>query len=149
MPVRNASLPPEIVLGMKAVPRTRHRQSEPLKHQTTDYETVSVEVDGPGDPEKLARALVDPRLGLLRAKGFLRSLDGTLVTLHIVGRRSLVEPAPAWVEGPGRLVCIGLAAEMDRAALLAAIDLHAREISGDKAAELSISPTRIGNRLTG
>ena len=47
--------------------------------------------------------------------------SGEFVTLHVVGRRSAVEPAPAWVEGPGRLVCIGVAAKMDRSAVLAAL----------------------------
>jgi G3E family GTPase len=91
------------------------------EHRTVDYETLSVEIDSPRDAERLARGLADPRLGLLRAKGFIRNFDGTLATLHVVGRRSLVTSAPSWIEGPGRLVCIGLAVEMDRAAILATI----------------------------
>ena len=88
------------------------------EHRTGDYETLSVEIDSPRDAERLASGLTDPGLGLLRAKGFIRRFDGTLATLHVVGRRSVLAPAPSWVEGPGRLVCIGLAAEMDRAAIL-------------------------------
>jgi G3E family GTPase len=115
--VRHAGVAPDIVLG-------RHPQTWPkgsqigfATHQAADYDVVTLEVDGSRDAEGLARALSDPRLGLLRAKGFVRGLDGKLVTLHVVGRRFRVEPAPSWIEGPGRLVCIGVAAEMDRAAI--------------------------------
>jgi G3E family GTPase len=121
LPVQNADIPPDVILGhdpTRQVDKSRMPLSE---HRTADYETLSVEIDSPRDAERLARGLTNPGLGLLRAKGFVRGPDGTLATVHVVGRRSLVAPAPAWVEGPGRLVCIGLAAEMDRAAILAAI----------------------------
>jgi hypothetical protein len=42
--------------------------------------------------------------------------------LHVVGRRALVEPAPDWIEGPGRLVCIGLANQINRSAIEAAVE---------------------------
>jgi G3E family GTPase len=121
LPVRNADIPPDVIIGQnpeRQVDKSRIPLSE---HRTAEYETLSVEIDSPRDAERLACGLTDPALGLLRAKGFIRRPDGTLATLHVVGRRSLVAPAPSWVEGPGRLVCIGLAAEMDRAAILAAI----------------------------
>jgi G3E family GTPase len=120
LPARNASIPPDIIMGRN--PETRHTGHMELHdHETTGFETLSLEIDGPRDADRLAGVLADPRLGLLRAKGFVRGLDGVLVTLQVVGRRALVEAAPSWVEGPGRLVCIGLTAEMDRAAILAAI----------------------------
>jgi G3E family GTPase len=100
-----------------------------LDHQTGDYETLSLEIDRPCDAERLARNLAEPRLGLLRAKGFLRGLDGQLATIHVVGRRSQVELAPAWIEGPGRLVCIGLKAEINRDAILAAFEVQRLQIT--------------------
>jgi hypothetical protein len=42
--------------------------------------------------------LADPRLGLLRAKGFFRTAGGEFVTLHVIGRRSIVEVAPLWID---------------------------------------------------
>jgi G3E family GTPase len=121
LPMRNADIPPDVVIGQNPE-RNADKGRTPLsEHRTEDYETLSVEIDAPRDAERLACGLTDPNLGLLRAKGFIRGLDGTLANLHVVGRRSLVTPAPSWVEGPGRLVCIGLAVEMDRAAILAAI----------------------------
>ena len=121
LPARNASIPPDIVMGRDPEPRRHTAHMELHDHETTGFETLSLEIDGPRDADRLAGVLADPRLGLLRAKGFVRRLDGVLVTLHVVGRRSLVAPAPSWVRGPGRLVCIGLVAEMDRAAILAAV----------------------------
>lgn len=124
LPARNASIPPDIVMGRDPEPRRPTGHMELLDHETTGFETLSFEIDGPRDADRLAAALADPRLGLLRAKGFIRRLDGVLVTLNVVGRRALVAPAPFWVSGPGRLVCIGLAAEMDRAAILAAVTVR-------------------------
>ena len=122
LPARNAKIPGDIILGQSEGPRAGKRQGAFFAHEAADYETLSLEVDGVRDAEQLASRLADPRLGLLRAKGFVRGLDGAFVTLNIVGRRAQVARAPSSVEGPGRLVCIGVAAEMDRAATLAAIE---------------------------
>jgi G3E family GTPase len=120
LPVRNADIPPDVIIGQNPVRQVD--KSRPLsEHRTGDYETLSIEIDSPRDAERLASGLSEPGLGLLRAKGFIRKFDRTLVALHVVGRRWVVAPAPSWVEGPGRLVCIGLAAEMDQAGILAAI----------------------------
>ena len=122
VPAQNASIPPDVVMGHNPRPRFREGHHTVFHtHDTGEYDTLSLEIDGVRDVDRLASALVDPSLGLLRAKGFVRGLDGAFAAVHIVGRRALVEPAPSWIDGPGRLVCIGLAAEMDRAATLAAI----------------------------
>jgi len=121
LPARNAAVPIEIILGGHPESRRADSQRQALEHQTADYATLTLDIPHPVDAEKLARVLSDPRLGLLRAKGFLRNLDGELATLHVVGRRASVEPAPARIEGNGRLVCIGLAAGMDREAIEAAV----------------------------
>ena len=121
VPAQNASIPPDIVMGHRPQPRPREGHTDLHAHDTAKYETLSLEIDGVRDVDRLAGALADSRLGLLRAKGFVRGLDGAFAAIHVVGRRALVEPAPSWIEGPGRLVCIGLAAEIDGAAVLAAI----------------------------
>jgi len=119
LPAQNASVPADVILGSHPRPPQGQHQLPP--HQIDNYQTLSLAIDRPVDAKQVARALVDPRLGLLRAKGFLRCLEGGLVSLQIVGRRTYLDTAPAWIDGPGRLVCIGLAAEMDRAAILAAV----------------------------
>jgi len=121
VPAEKAEIPAEIILGGPPDLRLIAPRLQPPRHRTADYETLNLELDGSVDAGKLGRILADPRLGLLRSKGFLRGSDGAFVTLHVVGRRSQVEPAPSWIDGPGRLICIGFAAEMDRAAILAAI----------------------------
>jgi G3E family GTPase len=121
VPAQNAGIPPDIVMGHHLQPRLREGHADFHAHDTAGYETLSLEIDGVRDVGRLASLLADPRLGLLRAKGFVRGLDGAFATIHIVGHRAVVGPAPSRIEGPGRLVCIGLAAEMDRAATLAVI----------------------------
>ena len=121
LPAQNADVPSQIILGRQPEPQPMAYRIKPPRHRTAGYDALDLEVGCPVDAERLASVLADPNLALLRAKGFLQKLSGEFVTLHVVGRRSVVEPAPAWVEGPGRLVCIGIAAEMDRSAVLAAL----------------------------
>jgi G3E family GTPase len=123
VPAENADIPLEIIVGQHA-PRqgdTRLTSRSGRQH-IADYETLSFGIDAPRDPERLAAALAAMDCGLLRAKGFVRRIDGTFATVHVVGRRALVEPAPDWIEGPGRLVCIGLANQINRSAIEAAVE---------------------------
>jgi G3E family GTPase len=122
VPVQQAKVPLEIVVGQSARQRPDKIRMPPLRHRTSAYETLTFKIDTPRDAERLADDLADPALGLLRAKGFVRCRDGAFVALHIVGRRSDIGPAPAWIEGPGRLVCIGLKNATNGAAIQAAID---------------------------
>ncbi len=123
VPAENADIPLDIIVGQHS-PRTADSRLTPRsgRQHTADYETLSFEIDAPRDPERLAAALSATDCGLLRAKGFVRRIDGTFATLHIVGQRALVEPAPDWVEGPGRIVCIGLANQINRSAIEAAVE---------------------------
>jgi G3E family GTPase len=123
VPTRNADIPLDIIIGQH--PRRhpdRDLASPSGHHHTAEYHTLSLEIDTPYDPERLADRLGGPDLGLLRAKGFVRRFDGRFASLHVVGQRALVEPAPDWIEGPGRIVCIGLADQINQSAILAAID---------------------------
>jgi G3E family GTPase len=121
-PVRQAEVPLEIVVGQPVRQQPDKIRMPPLRHRTSAYETLTFEIDAPGDAERLADSLADPALGLLRAKGFVHRRDGALVVLQIVGRRSHIGAAPAWIEGPGRLVCIGLKGAINRTAIQATID---------------------------
>ena len=123
VPSRNADIPLEIIVGQHA-PRPSDKIFTRLscRHHTAQYETLGLEIDAPRDPERLAAALAATDSGLLRAKGFVRGFDGTFAALHVVGRRASVEPASGWIEGPGRLVCIGLADRINRSAIEAAVE---------------------------
>jgi G3E family GTPase len=137
LPVRNANIPLDVVIGQHSerqvvegsIAPSEHHEHQTQEHKTEDYNTLSLEIDSPCDVERLAQNLAEPGLGLLRAKGFLRGLDGKLATVHVVGRRAQVDAAPSWVEGPGRLVCIGLKAEINRDAILAAFEVQRLQIT--------------------
>jgi G3E family GTPase len=121
VPAKNADIPLDIIVRQYSPRQADTRlTSRSGRQHTADYETLSFEIDAPRDPERLAAALA--ATGLLRAKGFVRRIDGTFATVHVVGRRTLVEPAPDWIEGPGRLVCIGLANQINRSAIEAAVE---------------------------
>jgi G3E family GTPase len=121
LPVRRAEVPLEVVVGQHAQQPPEKIRMPPLRHQTNAYETLAIEIDTPCDPEQLADGLTDSALGLLRAKGFVRRSDGTLATLQIVGRRWQTGTAPIGIDGPSRIVCIGLKTSIDKAAIEAAI----------------------------
>jgi Cobalamin synthesis protein cobW C-terminal domain len=121
VPVRNAEAPLDIIVGLHAQQPHDKIRMPPLRHQTNAYETLTIEIDTPCDPEQLADGLTDPALGLLRAKGFVRRGDEALATLQIVGRRWQTGTAPVGIDGPSRIVCIGLKASIDKAAIEAAI----------------------------
>jgi G3E family GTPase len=119
LPAQNASLPPDLILTR----HDEHRSGRFLAtgHDTTRLATVSLALTGNGDPEELARRLADPSLHLLRAKGFVCDASGTLTAIHVMGLRSSTAPAPIATSSLGRLVCIGLAHEINVEAIMAAI----------------------------
>ena len=62
-------------------------------------------INDPLDPNALASALIEDRLGIVRAKGFIKALDGQLCELQLVGRRWTIHPAKtATTLG---IVCLG------------------------------------------
>ncbi|MEZ5857215.1 MAG: GTP-binding protein [Hyphomicrobiaceae bacterium] len=88
-------------------------------HPADIYATQMLEMSGPMDAEKLARALAAPALGLLRAKGFVTAQDGQTWAIQVVGARHRAASASAPASHVGRIVCIGLKHELDREALQA------------------------------
>jgi G3E family GTPase len=118
LPTSHANLPPSVVLGPYDQVNRPARSWQLSPHSTSIYRTAEFDIGGSGDAETLARALAASRLGLLRAKGIVDHIDGSRRLLQVVGRRALVELAPPWIEGPGRLQCIGLASVIDLDALL-------------------------------
>ncbi len=90
---------------------------QPLAAATEGYVSARYALPNAFDLRAFADALVCPELGVIRAKGILRDTDGALKVLQVVGRRwTLSAQAPdATLEC--RLVCIGLKAAFDRAAI--------------------------------
>lgn len=90
------------------------------RHVMANYVTRSFSVPDGIDPLKLAAALADPALGLLRAKGFVGGDDGKDYALQVVGSRATVSVAGAGVT-PSGLVVIGLKSSIDIAAIERAV----------------------------
>lgn len=87
----------------------------PVEDASTHYESASFAVPQAVDAERLARALANPDCGLIRAKGVLRDIDGSLKALQVVGARFEVT-AFAGQADPG-IACIALRGGMNRAAI--------------------------------
>ena len=120
VPAQRAAVPPELILmqhGEASTARFLASGHDP----TTQLASVNLEITGHGDPEALAAALADASLHLLRAKGIVADRGGSMIAIHVMGGRTAVEPAPFATHGTGRLVCIGLAHEIDAKAVVAAV----------------------------
>ena len=110
--------PIEVVLGAWAGRAASTPGGGPFDH-TDGYATVALAPPEGADPEALARILADPAQGLLRAKGFMRRPGGAMAAIQTVGSRWAVSDAPPGA--PAGLVCIGLEALADFAALRRAV----------------------------
>lgn len=107
-------LPLELMLGASP---TRAAFASTPAHPA--YETAEFDNLPALDIERLAAALTDPALGVLRAKGFVRDRSGKVRVLQTVGRRNEISDAPAGAATG--LVCIGLHDRLDRRGLARAI----------------------------
>ena len=85
------------------------------------FESMSLEFAHAVDCVALGRALSAPELGLVRAKGLMRDLDGQPRALQLVGARAAVTPSAHPRPEDGRLVCIGLRGQLDRASIEATV----------------------------
>ena len=130
----HASLPSAVVMGtgLAALRADRPRAAgmlagpmalaPPLQAQQL-FESLSLEFSHAVDCAWLAKALGAPELGLVRAKGLLRDLDGAGRVLQLVGARASVSPSAHARLQEGRLVCIALRGRLDRARVMAILEL--------------------------
>lgn len=88
---------------------------------TTVFESAPFRPTAALDVGCLGKALVDPVLGVLRAKGRLLDLDGSWKTLHVVGSRYEVTRTQAAGESSA-LICIGLVGDLNRPAIVIQIE---------------------------
>ena len=103
------AVPPEIVLGIRS--EAERSPNGPVMPHAEMYASVSLDLERPMDVGRFAEALASPELGLVRAKGFVRSADGKVNSLQVVGRRWTATKAmrhALW-----RVVCIGAKPEFD------------------------------------
>jgi G3E family GTPase len=109
----HAEVPPAIVLE-SFLGRQRPERTSPA-HQVDLFATASIALDTEVDAAQLAERLAEPELGLVRAKGFVKTRAGTFVAIQVVGQRWNVTPAAAPTQTG--IFCIGLKARFDHAAL--------------------------------
>ncbi|MGI9408523.1 MAG: CobW family GTP-binding protein [Hyphomicrobiaceae bacterium] len=112
-----AFLPLEIVFDSIAPkqPRPHHHSS----NHGDLFETMTFGVTDPVNPHRLAEELVADDLGIIRAKGFVRTAKSDNCEIQLVGKRTsvaLAEPS----ESLG-LVCIGIASQLNRALISRAV----------------------------
>ena len=89
-------------------------------HESEQFSSVSLQIDGPVNANRLARGLADADLGLVRAKGFVEDVSGEMKVIQVVGRRWDVTPAPQ--DATPSLIAIALREKCDRSAIQAALD---------------------------
>ena len=119
LPCTQGRLAPELLLGLGSVPRAAGLA--PAHDAARQFASVSVAFDHAVDAARLAEALADPALGLLRAKGLLRDALRGWCVLQQVGARGRIDALPGTAPAQPRLVGIGLRGQLDEDALRRAL----------------------------
>jgi len=116
-----AQVPPGVLFGQGYARASQPATSpfaagaiRPIDAAAARYESASFAQQRPVDVRSLADQLARPEFGLIRAKGVLRDMDGSLKTLHVVGARREVTPYTLARDVDSGLACIGLAGHIDR-----------------------------------
>lgn len=112
VPIAFGAVDPNIVLGIGS---TFEASTGRSPHVAQAFDSVSIEVAFPVDAARLAQALAERHLGLVRAKGFVRNIGGNWQLIQVVGRRADVTPV-AHAARAG-LVCIAHGRPLDRAGI--------------------------------
>jgi G3E family GTPase len=114
----NAAIPLPMVLGGHL-----NRITKEIAHQTkheiphTEHNAMVIFIDQPVDPETVAQQLSDPKLDLIRTKGFVCGLDGQIYAVQTVGRRRTISVAPHTPTDIGKIVCIRYRHPIDQQAI--------------------------------
>lgn len=88
-----------------------------------NFDSIGFQFSSPVDLARLRKELVDPILGIIRAKGLMRDCDGTPKSFQLVGSRTDVRAFSYADTERGRLVCIGLSGRLDPDAIAARLDV--------------------------
>jgi G3E family GTPase len=98
-----SSIPIEVALGVHTPAKRRSHGSDHLV--SGHFETATFVPEDRVDVANLAERLTLEALGIVRAKGFVKSIDGTTHAIQVVGQRWTSSVVPDDV--PIGLVCIG------------------------------------------
>ena len=115
----HAAVPPEVVLQSflgRELSAPGKLSTTHAPHQMDHFESCSIRFDGVNDAALLAKRLTESGFGVVRAKGFVRTADGSFMSVQIVGHRWQV--APSGKPAQMGIVCIGLRGQFSRQALL-------------------------------
>ena len=119
--VARGEVPAALIFGRGHTPPASGTLSSgsirPAEDAAGRYESASFSPATAVQVESLARALAQAECGLLRAKGVLRDVDGSLKTLHVVGARFEVTPFSGDGDAVTGIACIGLRGRVNRAAI--------------------------------
>lgn len=89
-----------------AMPNLRATLRPPATGARAVFDSESLAFAHPVDARRLAAALAEPALGLVRAKALVRDLDGTPTEVQVVGAHSRARAGAHRDAARGRLVCI-------------------------------------------
>lgn len=105
------AVPPDTVLE-SFLGRTRAAGPH---HEAANLDMLTLRPVVPVDVEKLAKALADEEYGVIRAKGFATSVDGTKMLIQVVGRRWQTSVATG--DFKDGIVCLGFRGKLKLAKL--------------------------------
>lgn len=103
----NRSVVPPVVLLRDFDRQTKKINTALAPHQPSNFRTSLSVPDMLVDPAEFAEQLILENSGLIRAKGFVKALDGTMQTIQIVGKRIEIAKAPDGVETGVVTISIG------------------------------------------
>jgi G3E family GTPase len=104
------------------------RPNRSLPRASDDFASIGFRFAGRVDLAVLARDLVDPALGVLRAKGLMQDRDGRASSFQVVGARTESRRIDYADPDCGRLLCIGLRDKLDPDAIALRLRAAARVI---------------------
>ena len=107
VPISDGKVAPEILLDQFA----RQGPYESSPHSDRLFESVSIELTAPCDARAFAQALVDPTLGIIRAKGHVTDHCGARTLIQIVGER--FEVTASDIPAKDEIVCIVLSGRLN------------------------------------
>ncbi len=108
---KQSIVPPSVILDSFLV----HKTLTSPHFEASNLEMMTINFEKPVDAEELAKKLADDDLGLIRAKGFVISLQGQSTLVQVVGRRWETSLAPD--NKLSGIVCLGFKEVMSKQAI--------------------------------
>lgn len=97
VPTTQSNVPIDVALqGFERITKVNFISQE--NHHTSEFKTETIYPSKAVDAKLFGEQLIESHPGLVRAKGFVEDLDGTIKTVQIVGKRLDISPAPDGVK---------------------------------------------------